>query len=126
MGKTDVSEEAKEVLNLGKKFRLHTKLKIIATKTKIEKGLTILRWKQNTSEEEAVFKIFVENQENNNLEEKVVDFSMTKATGIKFTRRLYAPNAAPEKLESNQQQTREALENVFKRYKKKELMRKVT
>ena len=37
---------------------------------------------------------------------------------MKFNRRLYPPDAANEKLEANLQQTREALEEVFERYKK--------
>ena len=42
---------------------------------------------------------------------------MTKASDMKYNRKLYAPNAAPEKLESNLQQTREALEEVHEKYK---------
>ena len=33
-------------LNLGKKFRFHQKLDSIETKTEIEKGLPIVRWKE--------------------------------------------------------------------------------
>ena len=44
-GNAEVGEEAKEVLNLGKKFRLHQKLDSNANKTEIEKGLAIIRWK---------------------------------------------------------------------------------
>ena len=44
-GNAEVGEEAKEVLNLGKKFRLHQKLDSNANKTEIEKGLAIVRWK---------------------------------------------------------------------------------
>ena len=40
------------MLNLGKKFRLHQKLDSIATKTEIEKGLTIVRWKVKEKEDE--------------------------------------------------------------------------
>ena len=53
-GGTEVSKEAKEVLNLGKKFRLQQKLDSIATKTEIEKGLTIIRWKEKEKEEAEV------------------------------------------------------------------------
>ena len=58
------------------------------------------------------------NEELMNVEQKCVDLNMKKATDMKFNRRLYAPNAAPEKLESNLQQTKEALEEVFEKYKK--------
>ena len=51
-GGTDISREAKEVLNLGKKFRLQQKLDSIGTKTEIEKGLTIIRWKEKEEREE--------------------------------------------------------------------------
>ena len=40
-----------------------------------------------------------------------------KSTEMKYNRRLYAPDAASDKLESNLQQTREALEKVFENYK---------
>ena len=107
-GGTEVSKEAKEVLNLGKKFRLQQKLDSIATKTEIEKGLTIIRWKEKEEadveeEEEEI------NGELFNIERKCVDLTLKKASDMKFNRRLYAPIAAPEKLESNLQQTREAL-----------------
>ena len=118
-GDTEVSEEAKEVLNLGKKFRLHQKLDSIAIKTEIEKGLAIIRWKEKKNETEAeAVDDFADNEELLNMEKKVVDFSMIKATKMKFNRRIYAPNAAPEKLESNLQQIREALENIFEKYKR--------
>ena len=42
---------------------------------------------------------------------------MTRATDMKFNRRLYAPNAANDKLESNLQQIREALEDIHEKYK---------
>ena len=116
-GGTVVSDEAKDVLNLGKKFRLHQKLDNISAKTEIEKGLAIIRWKEKETEATEAEENFAENEELNNLERKVVDLSLTKATDMKFNRRLYAPNAAPEKLESNLQQTREALEKVFEKYK---------
>ena len=116
-GNTKVSEEAKEVLNLGKKFRLHTKLDSIAAKTEIEKGLTIIRWKEKEDEETEAVDNLAENEEIYNIAGKVVDLSMMKATDMKFNRRIFAPNAAKEKLESNLQQTREALENVFEKYK---------
>ena len=60
---------------------------------------------------------FTENVELINDVNKIVDFSMTKATEMKYNRRLYAPNAAPDKLESNLQQTRQALEDEFEKYK---------
>ena len=119
-GKAEIGDEAKEVLNLGKKFRLHQRLDSIGTKTEIEKGLTIVRWKvkekvdDGVEDEDDVH----ENEELMNVERKLVDMTLKKATEMKFNRRLYAPNAAPEKLESNLQQTREALEDVFEKYKK--------
>ena len=109
-GGTEVSKEAKEVLNLGKKFRLQQKLDSIATKTEIEKGLTIIRWKEKEKEEADVEEEEEEiNGELFNIERKCVDLTLKKASDMKFNRRLYAPIAAPEKLESNLQQTREAL-----------------
>ena len=116
-GKTEVTDEAKEVLNLGKKFRLYTKLDSISVKTEIEKGLTIIRWNEKSNDEAAVDDNFTEGEETHNVDNKIVDFAMTKATDMKFNRRLYAPNAAPDKLESNLQQTREALEEVHEQYK---------
>ena len=117
-GGSRISTEAKQVLNLGKKFRLQQKLDSIATKTEIEKGLTIIRWKERDKDDAEVDEEFEENEELLNVERKLVDLSLKKATDMKFNRRLYAPNAAPEKLESNLQQTREALEEVFEDYKK--------
>ena len=119
-GRAEVGDEAKAVLNLGKKFRLHQKLDSIATKTEIEKGLTIVRWKEKDKEDEGAKaeEEFWEKEELMNVERKLVDMTLKKATDMKFNRRIYAPNAAPEKLESNLQQTKEALEEVFERYKK--------
>ena len=119
-GQAEIGDEAKEVLNLGKKFRLHQKLDSIATKTEIEKGLTIVRWKEKENEDEGskAEEEEFENEELMNRERKIVDMTSIKATDMKFNRRIYAPNAAPEKLESNLQQTKEALEEVFERYKK--------
>ena len=117
-GGAEITNEAKEVLNLGKKFRLHQKLDSIATKTEIEKGLTIIRWKEKEKEDAEVEEEEEINGELFNVERKCVDLSLKKASDMKFNRRLYAPNAAPEKLESNLQQTREALEEVFEMYKK--------
>ena len=99
------------MLNLGKKFRLQQTLDSIATKTEIEKGLTIIRWKEKEKEEADVEEEEEEiNGELFNIERKCVDLTLKKASDImKFNRRLYAPIAAPEKLESNLQQTREAL-----------------
>ena len=42
---------------------------------------------------------------------------MPKAADMKYNRRIYAPNAASDKYESNLQQTRDALEDVFEKYK---------
>ena len=103
----------KKLLNLGKKFRLHPKLDIVTTKTEIEKGLAIIRWKEKETDETEAETNFNETEGLSNVEKKVVDISMMKATELKFNRRLYALNAAPDKLESNLQQTREALEKVF-------------
>ena len=36
---------------------------------------------------------------------------------MKYNRKLYAPNAAPDKLEVNLQQAREALEDIHEKYK---------
>ena len=58
------------------------------------------------------------------IERKIVDLTLTQATDMKFNRRIYPPNAAPEKLESNLQQTKEALEEVFENLRRVELMRK--
>ena len=119
-GKAEVGDEAKNVLNLGKKFRLLQKLDSIGTKTEIEKGLTIVRWKEKEKDDEGTKaeEDFYENEELMNVQRKCVDMTLTKATDMKFNRRIYAPNAAPEKLESNLQQTKEALEEVFEKYKK--------
>ena len=124
-GNAEVGEEAKEVLNLGKKFRLHQKLDSNANKTEIEKGLAIVRWKVKDKDEDGDDDDdedddgeVSDNEELLNVEQKIVDLTLKKATDMKFNRRLYAPNAAPEKLESNLQQTREALEEVFEKYKK--------
>ena len=72
------------MLNLGKKFRLYPKLDSIAVKTKIEKGLTIIRWKEKRDDEadddEYVEDDATERVENDNAEAKIVDFAMTKAT----------------------------------------------
>ena len=83
--------------------------KSIATKTEIEKGLTIIRWKEKEKEEAAGEEEEEINGELFNIERKRVDLTLKKASDMKFNRRLYAPIAAPEKLESNLQQTREAL-----------------
>ena len=119
-GKAEIGEEAKEVLNLGKKFRLHQQLDSIANKTEIEKGLTIIRWKDREEEDESgdADEEFNENEELLNVQRKIVDSTLTKATDMKFNRRIYPPNASPEKLESNLQQTKEALEEVFEKYKR--------
>ena len=119
-GKAEVGDEAREVLNLGRKFRLHQKLDSIATKTEIEKGLTIVRWKEKEKEDEGARaeEDVYENEEMMNVQRRLVDMTLKKATDMKFNRRIYAPNAAPEKLESNLQQTKEALEDVFEKYKK--------
>ena len=119
-GQAEIGDEAKEVLNLGKKFRLHQKLDSIATKTEIEKGLTIVRWNEKENEDEGskAEEEEFENEQLMNRERKIVDMTSIKATDMKFNRRIYAPNAAPEKLESNLQQTKEALEEVFEKYKK--------
>ena len=52
-----------------------------------------------------------------NVQSKTVDFAMTRATYMMFNRRLYAPNAANDKLEFNLQQTIEALEDIHEKYK---------
>ena len=52
-GNTTVTKEAKEVLKL-QKFRLFPKLDSIAVKTEIEKGLTIIRWKEKVNDEMAM------------------------------------------------------------------------
>ena len=120
-GKAEVGEEAKEVLNLGKKFRIHQRLDSIAKRTEIEKGLTIVRWKEKEMDDEGGTKAeedVVEKEELGNVQQKIVDLTLKKATDMKFNRRIFAPNAAPIKLKSNLQQTKEALEEVFETYKK--------
>ena len=116
-GNVDVTDEAKQVLSLGKKYRLYPKLDSIAVKTEIEKGLTIVRWKEQGKDEAGVDDDATESVEAQNVENKTVDFALTKATDMKYNRQLYAPNAAPDKLEVNLQQTREALEDIHEKYK---------
>ena len=116
-GNTAVTDEAKQVLNLGKKFRLYPKLDSIALKTEIEKGLTIIRWKEQGLDEGDKADDATECVEDHNVEAEIVDFAMTKATEMKYNRRLYAPDSATLKPESNLQQTREALEDIDDKYK---------
>ena len=119
-GNVIVTEEEKQVLIMGKKFRLYPKLDSIAVRTEIEKGLTIIRWKEKRTDEadnyDYVEDDATERVEADNIEAKIVDLAMTKATEMKYNRQMYAPNAATLKLESNLQQTREALEDIHDKY----------
>ena len=110
---------------MGKKFRLYPTIDSIAVKTEIQKGLTIIRWKDKGSDENGNDKaeaVDVADDNNDdalmeaqNVQSKTVDFAMTRATYMMFNRRLYAPNAANDKLEFNLQQTREALEDIHQK-----------
>ena len=90
-----------------------------ANKTEVEKGLVIVRWKEKSKDNEIseTDNLFVDTEVVANEQTKTVDFSMTKARDMKFNRRLYVPKAAPEKLESNLQQFREAMDKTFDNYK---------
>ena len=78
-GGSRISTEAKQVLNLGKKFRLQQKLDSIATKTEIEKGLTIIRWKERDKDDAEVDEEFETNEELLNVERKLVDLPLKKS-----------------------------------------------
>ena len=47
---------------------------------------------------------------------KVIDLSNIRATELKYNTRVYPPKAAEHKLETNLQQTKSALEEVFAKY----------
>ena len=91
-GKAEVGDEAKEVLNLGKKFRIHQRLDSIANRTEIEKGLTIVRWKEKEMDDEGGTKAeedVLEKEELGNVQQKIVDLTLKKATDMKFNRRIF-------------------------------------
>ena len=48
--------------------------------------------------------------------EKKIDLATTKATELKYNRRIYAPKAAENKLETNLQQTKVALDETFRKF----------
>ena len=118
-GGASISDQEKQVFNLGKKFRLYTQLDSIANNTEVEKGLVIVRWKKKSkdNEESEADAIFAENEFIANKETKTVDFCKTRASDMKYKMRLFAPKAASEKLKSNLQQLREAMDEIFYTYK---------
>ena len=52
-------------------------------KTEIEKGLTIIRWKEKRTDEAVADDDFHDGEEMHNYDNKIVDFAMTKASDMK-------------------------------------------
>ena len=112
-GGAQTKKEGEEVLKLDKKFRLNIKLDKKSNSTEIEKGLVKLRWETQENVDTNANEEFIADHNDFNLERKKVDLSTLKATDLRYNRRLYAPKAAEHKLETNLQQTKIALEEVF-------------
>ena len=115
-GGAKLSETEEAVLKLGKKHCINVRLDSISNQTKIEKGLTKIRWQSENEENDG--RTF-EDLENNNFDNKKIDLSTVKATDLKFNRRLFPPKAANHKPETNIQQTKADLEDAFTQYTKK-------
>ena len=77
-----------------------------------------MRWQAEHENDDTAVGQFIEDRDNNNYDNKNIDLSTVKVTDLKYNRRLYAPKAAKHKLETNLQQTRSALEEVFNQYTK--------
>ena len=71
---------------------------VLLPKQKLRKVWPSIDLKEKNNEVAHAIEKFAYSKKLNNVEIKVVDFSMMKATDMKFNRRLCAPNAAPDNL----------------------------
>ena len=71
-GGAELSEKERDVIKLGKKHSLNTRLDRISNQTEIETALTVIRWNSQgeNNEGEIASEHFYDNLQNNNYEEK--------------------------------------------------------
>ena len=111
-GRFDNKKGIKRILKLG----VNTRIDEIALQTEIEKGLVKIRYSVNNTKDNETIEHSAEQDKIRNRESKVINMAMTKATELKFNRRLHPPDAAEKKLEANLQQTKTMLQEVTNKY----------